>query len=44
MAEENNLSDKPLKSLLGKPLDKQRVISDGRGLSAGVSKNGVIIL
>ncbi|EDU0171258.1 site-specific integrase [Salmonella enterica subsp. enterica] len=40
MAAENKLSDKQLKSLVGKPQAKQKVISDGRGMSVRVSKNG----
>ncbi|EDF9813700.1 tyrosine-type recombinase/integrase [Salmonella enterica subsp. enterica serovar Tennessee] len=42
MAAENKLSDKKIKCLYGKPLDKQKVISDGRGLSVRVSKNGAV--
>ncbi|EAR9443662.1 site-specific integrase [Salmonella enterica] len=42
MAAENKLSDKRIKALLGKPQDKQQVISDGRGLSIRVSKNGAV--
>lgn len=37
MAAENKLSDKRIRALLGKPQDKQQVISDGRGLSIRVS-------
>lgn len=36
MAAENKLSDKRIRALLGKPQDKQQVISDGRGLSIRV--------
>ncbi|ELN2578449.1 site-specific integrase [Enterobacter kobei] len=39
---DNKLSDKFLKALLGRPRDKQTTISDGRGLSARVSKTGGI--
>ncbi|EHN5884382.1 TPA: site-specific integrase [Salmonella enterica] len=42
MAAENKLSDKRIKVLLGKPQDKQQVISDGRGLSIRVSKSGAV--
>jgi integrase len=42
MAAENKLSDRMLKSLLGKPLDKQVTISDGRGMSIRVSSKGAI--
>lgn len=42
MAAENKLSDKQLKSMLGKPLDKQRLISDGKGMSVRVSINGAV--
>lgn len=42
MAAENKLSDKRIKALLGKPQDKQQVISDGRGLSIRVSKSGAV--
>ncbi|HGG6608000.1 TPA: tyrosine-type recombinase/integrase [Salmonella enterica subsp. diarizonae serovar 50:k:z] len=42
MAAENKLSDKRIRALLGKPQDRQQVISDGRGLSIRVSKNGAI--
>ncbi|EAM9431173.1 DUF4102 domain-containing protein, partial [Salmonella enterica] len=42
MAAENKLSDKRIKALLSKPQDKQQVISDGRGLSIRVSKNGAV--
>lgn len=42
MAAENKLSDKRIKAYLGKPQDKQQVISDGRGLSIRVSKNGAV--
>ncbi|EBT2373223.1 site-specific integrase [Salmonella enterica] len=42
MAAENKLSDKRIRALLGKPQDKQQVISDGRGLSIRVSKSGAV--
>lgn len=42
MAAENKLSDKRIKALLGKPQDKQQVISDGKGLSIRVSKSGAV--
>ncbi|MFP2504492.1 tyrosine-type recombinase/integrase [Buttiauxella gaviniae] len=42
MAAENKLSDRALKSLLGKVTDKQKTISDGRGLSARVSSKGAV--
>lgn len=42
MAVENKLSDKALKALLGKARDKQKTISDGKGLSVRVSKHGAI--
>ncbi|HCM62807.1 MAG TPA: integrase [Morganella sp. (in: Bacteria)] len=38
----NKLSDKKLKSLHGKPTDKQKVIADGNGLSIRVSKTGAV--
>lgn len=40
MAIENKLSDKLLKSLVGKRQDKQKTIADGRGLSVRVSMVG----
>ncbi|RYM59075.1 Putative prophage CPS-53 integrase [Serratia quinivorans] len=40
MATENKLSDKLLKSLSGKPSEKQLIMADGRGLSIRVSKAG----
>ncbi|EOW3043961.1 Arm DNA-binding domain-containing protein, partial [Escherichia coli] len=42
MAIENKLSDKLLKSLVGKRQDKQKTIADGRGLSVRVSMVGGI--
>lgn len=42
MAAENKLSDKRIKAFLGKPQDKQQVISDGKGLSIRVSKSGAV--
>ncbi|HBM0244211.1 site-specific integrase [Salmonella sp. NW805] len=42
MAAENKLSDKRIRALLGKPQDKQQVISDGKGLSIRVSKSGAV--
>jgi hypothetical protein len=42
MAAENKLSDRQLKALQGKSQTKQRLISDGRGMSARVSKNGAV--
>lgn len=42
MGAENKLSDKRLKNLLGKPLPRQQVISDGKGLSVRVSKTGTV--
>ena len=42
MAAENKLSDKRIKALLGKSQVKQRVVSDGKGLSIRVSKSGAI--
>lgn len=38
MAIENKLSDKLLKSLVGKRQDKQKTIADGRGLSVRVNE------
>ncbi|KMJ43412.1 integrase [Xenorhabdus khoisanae] len=38
----NKLSDKKLKSLYGKPVEKQQTIADGNGLSIRVSKQGTI--
>lgn len=40
VATENKLNDKLLKSLSGKPAEKQKIMADGRGLSARVSKAG----
>lgn len=40
MAGENKLSDKKLRSLLGKQRDSQIMLSDGKGMSIRVSKNG----
>ncbi|WP_447722313.1 tyrosine-type recombinase/integrase [Edwardsiella tarda] len=42
MAIENKLSDKLLKSLAGKPRDRQKTMADGRGLSVRVSMAGGI--
>lgn len=42
MAAENKLSDRQLKALQGKSQDKQRLFSDGRGMSVRVSKNGAV--
>ena len=36
MAGENKLSDKVLKALHGKPLPRQKMVADGRGLSVSV--------
>lgn len=36
MAGENKLSDKALKALHGKPQSRQKMLADGRGLSARV--------
>ncbi|CDG20591.1 Putative prophage terminase, large subunit (fragment) [Xenorhabdus poinarii G6] len=38
----NKLNDKKLKSLQGKPVDKQQIIADGNGLSIRLSKTGAI--
>ncbi|PHM73021.1 site-specific integrase [Xenorhabdus sp. KJ12.1] len=38
----NKLSDKKLKSLYGKPVEKQQTIADGNGLSIRLSKQGTI--
>ncbi|MBD2826795.1 tyrosine-type recombinase/integrase [Xenorhabdus szentirmaii] len=38
----NKLNDKKLKSLQGKPTDKQQTIADGNGLSIRLSKTGAI--
>ncbi|EOT7728261.1 Arm DNA-binding domain-containing protein [Escherichia coli] len=42
MAIENKLTDKLLKSLAGKPQDRQKIMADGRGLSVRVSVVGGI--
>ncbi|EBS4548400.1 DUF4102 domain-containing protein [Salmonella enterica subsp. enterica serovar Newport] len=42
MAAENKLSGKRIKTLLGKPQDKQQVISESRDLSIRVSQNGAV--
>lgn len=42
MAGENKLSDKKLRSLLGKPRDSQIMLSDGKGMSVRVSKTGCV--
>lgn len=42
MAVENKLSDKALKALIGKTRDKQKTISDGKGLSVRVSTLGAV--
>ena len=42
MAAENKLSDKAVRTLLGKPTERQRTISDGRGLSIRVSTCGAV--
>ncbi|WP_447868434.1 tyrosine-type recombinase/integrase [Rahnella aceris] len=42
MASKDKLSDKKLKSLLGKAKEQQSMFADGNGLSVRVSKNGVI--
>ncbi|MDC9606838.1 hypothetical protein WDV76_07840 [Xenorhabdus griffiniae] len=40
----NKLSDKKLKSLYGKSIEKQQTIADGNGLSIRLSKQGTISL
>ncbi|HHQ6001281.1 TPA: tyrosine-type recombinase/integrase [Morganella morganii] len=42
MAGENKLSDKKLKSMLGRSRDAQVMVSDGKGMSARVSKTGCV--
>lgn len=42
MAGENKLSDKKLRSLLGKPRENQIMLSDGKGMSVRVSKTGCV--
>lgn len=42
MSGENKLSDKKLRSLLGKNRDSQVMLADGKGMSARVSKYGYI--
>lgn len=42
MAGENKLSDKALRSFLGKPRDKQKTIADGKGLSVRLSTSGAV--
>lgn len=42
MAGENKLSDKALKALHGKSQKRQKMVADGRGLSARVSTSGTV--
>ncbi|NTZ36197.1 DUF4102 domain-containing protein [Enterobacter sp. JMULE2] len=42
MVAENKLSDKALKAMCGKPLERQKCIADGKGLSLRISRNGRI--
>lgn len=42
MAGENKLSDKKLRSMLGKKRDSQIMLADGKGMSVRVTKNGAV--
>lgn len=42
MVGENKLSDKALKALHGKPLERQKMVADGRRLSVRVSASDAV--